>query len=125
MAIENLAVHHVNVTVHPELENASKHFYGVVLGLTEIPKPVSTRGRGGAWFQLGAIQLHLSRETIDETRSKRHVCLTVPDLEAARETFAASKVEILPDDQPIEGLRRFYVRDPGGNLLEIAEATEG
>jgi hypothetical protein len=32
-------------------------------------------------------------------------------------------VEIIPDNQPIEGWRRFYVRDSGGNRIEIAERS--
>ena len=32
-------LHHVNVTVPPELEAATKEFYGSVLGLEQVPKP--------------------------------------------------------------------------------------
>ena len=53
---------HVNVTVPQSLEEAAKHFYGAVMGLQEVPKPAESKGRGGAWYQLGAVQLHLSRE---------------------------------------------------------------
>ena len=53
------AIHHVNVTVPRSLEDAAKHFYGAVMGMTEVPKPESSRGRGGAWYQLGPVQLHL------------------------------------------------------------------
>ena len=122
MSIGRFTLAHLNVTVAPALEDAAKHFYGTVVGMKEIPKPESTRGRGGAWYELGTLQLHLSREQIDETRSKRHICLAVEDLELARNSFANAGVEILPDDKPIAGIDRFYVRDPGGNLLEIAQA---
>ena len=30
-------------------------------------------------------------------------------------------VEIIRDNRPLDGWRRFYVRDPGGNRIEIAE----
>jgi catechol 2,3-dioxygenase-like lactoylglutathione lyase family enzyme len=117
------AIHHVNVTVPRSLEDEAKHFYGVVMGLTEVPKPESSRGRGGAWYQLGPVQLHLSiEEGAGEHLSKRHVCYTVRDLGEAEERFRQAGVEILPDDLPIAGWRRFYVRDPGGNRLEIAQA---
>ena len=118
------ALHHVNVTVPRSLEDEAKRFYGVVMGMTEVPKPESSRGRGGAWYQLGAVQLHLSVEDgAGEHLSKRHVCYTVYDLTEAEERFRQAGVEILPDDLPISGLRRFYVRDPGGNRLEIAQAV--
>ncbi len=116
-------IHHVNVTVPRSLEEQAKHFYGVVMGLTEVPKPESSRGRGGAWYQLGPVQLHLSLEDgVEENLSKRHVCYTVYDLGAAKERFHQAGVEIIPDDLPTPGWRRFYVRDPGGNRLEIAQA---
>jgi catechol 2,3-dioxygenase-like lactoylglutathione lyase family enzyme len=119
----NAQLHHVNVTVPKSLEEAAKHFYREVMGLQEVPKPESSRGRGGAWYQLGPTQLHLSIENLEGAPlSKRHVCYTVADLAAAEERFRSAGVEIIPDDQPVPGWSRFYVRDPGGNRLEIAAA---
>jgi len=119
----NANLHHVNVTVPRPLEEAAKHFYAVVMGLEEVPKPESSRGRGGAWYQLGPVQLHLSIEAPpgENCISKRHVCYTVPDLAHAEERFRNAGVEILPDDVPVPGVSRFYVCDPGGNRLEIAQ----
>src|SRR5215470_18490172 len=120
----NAHLHHVNVTVPKSLEDAAKHFYGVVMGLQEVPKPESSRGRGGAWYQLGQMQLHLSIEETVGGPSKRHVCYTVHDLAEAEERFRRAGVEIFPDDLPMPGWERFYVRDPGGNRLEIAQAAD-
>ena len=118
------AIHHVNVTVPRSLEDAAKHFYGAVMGMTEVPKPESSRGRGGAWYQLGPVQLHLSvEEGAAEHLRKRHVCYTVLNLSEAEERFRQAGVEIIPDDLPTPGWNRFYVRDPGGNRLEIAQAV--
>jgi predicted enzyme related to lactoylglutathione lyase len=44
------------------------------------------------------------------------------DLEEARHHFVAAGTEIFPDDKPIAGWSRFYVRDPGGNRIEVAQA---
>jgi catechol 2,3-dioxygenase-like lactoylglutathione lyase family enzyme len=119
----NASVHHVNVTVPRLLEAAAKRFYGEVMGLDEVPKPESSRGRGGAWYQLGPMQLHLSVEDVEGMPlSKRHVCYIVSDLAAAEERFRSAGVEIIPDDIPTAGWSRFYVRDPGGNRLEIAQS---
>ena len=117
------SIHHVNVTVPRSLEDAAKHFYGVVMGLREVPKPVESKGRGGAWYQLGDLQLHLSIEDglREECRSNRHICYTVANLSEAEEKFRQAGVEILPDEIPTAGWTRFYVRDPGGNKLEIAQ----
>ena len=121
----NASLHHVNVTVPRSLEEEAKHFYGVVMALKEVAKPETSRGRGGAWYQLGQMQLHLSvEEPLGENCiSKRHICYTVSDLAEAEERFRSAGVEILPDDLPTPGWSRFYVRDPGGNRLEIAQAT--
>jgi catechol 2,3-dioxygenase-like lactoylglutathione lyase family enzyme len=119
----NARVHHVNVTVPKQLEDAAKHFYGVVMALEEVPKPEGSGARGGAWYQLGPLQLHLSIEAPlgENCTSKRHVCYTVSNLAEAEERFRSAGVEILPDDLPTPGWSRFYVRDPGGNRLEIAQ----
>ncbi len=119
------AFHHVNVTVPKSVEDAAKHFYGVVLGLQEVPKPEESRGRGGAWYQLGPVQLHLSIEDGlgEGCSSKRHVCYTVSNLADTEAQFRQAAVEIIPDDKPVAGWWRFYVRDPGGNRLEIAQAV--
>jgi catechol 2,3-dioxygenase-like lactoylglutathione lyase family enzyme len=122
MAVAVINFHHANVTVTPAAENAAKQFYGNVLGLQELPKPSGSKGRGGAWYQLGAVQLHLSiEEGVVNDRAKRHFCLLVANLEQAREHLEKSGVEIIPDDLPVAGWPRFYVRDPGGNRIEIAQ----
>ena len=117
------ALHHVNVTVAPELETAAKEFYGSVLGLKQVPKPAAAR-QTGAWYQIGDNQLHLSVE--DEQRgplSSRHVCFQVSDLNSAANRFRDAGVEIVADARPVPGTLRFYVRDPGGNQLEIVQAS--
>jgi catechol 2,3-dioxygenase-like lactoylglutathione lyase family enzyme len=114
-------LHHVNVTVPPALEAATKEFYGAVLGLEQVPKPAAAR-QTGAWYQIGATQLHLSVE--DEAigpLSSRHICFDVSDLGAAEKRFREAGVEIIPDPRSMPGTPRFYVRDPGGNQLEIVQ----
>ena len=117
-----IGLHHANVTVPAEFESAAKEFYGAVLGLKQVPKPPTSR-QSGAWYQIGEVQLHLSvEEQGSEPLSARHVCFTVSDLSAAEKRFRDAGVEILPDPRPNPGSPRFYVRDPGGNQLEIAQA---
>lgn len=116
-------LHHVNVTVPAELEQAAKEFYGAVLGLKQVPKPKTSR-QSGAWYQIGPNQLHLSVENEDRgPLSSRHVCFAVADLKAAESRFREAGVEIIPDPRPIEGTSRFYVRDPAGNMLEITQGS--
>jgi len=117
------ALHHVNVTVPPELEQAAKEFYGRVLGLSQVPKPPTSR-QSGAWFQIGPNQLHLSVDNEERgPLSSRHVCFAVRDLTAAEARFREAGVEIIPDPRPAKDSPRFYVRDPGGNMLEIVQTA--
>jgi len=114
-------LHHVNVTVPSELEETTKAFYGSVLGLKQVPKPAAAR-QTGAWYQIGDNQLHLSVD--DEAQgplSSRHVCFKVSDLAETEQRFRDAGFEIIPDPRPMPGAERFYVRDPGGNQLEIVQ----
>ena len=125
MTIGIVELDHVNVVVEKSLETAAKNFYGVILGLKEIPKPEELRGNGGAWYQLGAVQLHLSAKADMHSGQARkgHVCYTVANVARAEEQLRTSGIEIIPDDQPMPGKPRFYVRDPGGNLIELSQAV--
>jgi catechol 2,3-dioxygenase-like lactoylglutathione lyase family enzyme len=122
MTIGILQIDHVNVVVSKSLEDEARRFYGSVLGLKEIPKPMELQSNGGAWYQLGNLQLHLSAKADagDGQTRKGHVCYTVADVASAEQQLRAAGVEIIPDDQPVAGKPRFYVRDPGGNLIELA-----
>jgi catechol 2,3-dioxygenase-like lactoylglutathione lyase family enzyme len=116
------SLHHVNVTVPADLEDAAKHFYGSVLGLKQIPKPATAR-QSGAWYEVGKTQLHLSVEDEERRLSSRHVCFTVSDLAEAERRLREAGVEIIADPRPNPNSPRFYVRDPAGNQLEIVQAS--
>jgi catechol 2,3-dioxygenase-like lactoylglutathione lyase family enzyme len=95
-----------------------------VLGLERIPK---SNSRTGGWFMAGDRQLHVGSEA-SVTRelnhaSKRHVCFRVPDVDAEERRLRDAGVEIVADQDPAPGWKRFYIRDPGGNRVEIAQAV--
>jgi catechol 2,3-dioxygenase-like lactoylglutathione lyase family enzyme len=119
-------IHHVQIFVPKELEESAKRFYGELLGLREVTKPAAFKDLGGAWYQCGANQLHLSimrraKEAEDNHGSPRHVCYMVGDLGRAESVLRQAGVEIIPDDRPHDQWTRFFVRDPGGNYIEIAQ----
>ena len=123
MALKIDAIDHVQVTVPRSVEDEALRFYEGVLGLERIEKPEPLAGNGGGWYRLGAIELHVSPEDGDGAgrASKRHVCYVVFDLKEAEAELVRQGVETIPDRQPIAGWARFYIRDPGGNRIEIAQ----
>ena len=116
-------VHHVNVTVPKSLEDAAKHFYGVVMGLQEVPKPETSRGRGGAWYQLGRCSFIYRSKTVGRIASASDTFVTrLLILPKLKNDFGAQASRSCPTISD-PGWSRFYVRDPGGNRLEIAQGS--
>ena len=111
---------HVNLSVDDVA--AAEAFYSGFLGLERAPRPADA-GRAGAWFRLGASELHLSLETgADNARSKRHVAFELDDLDSAR-AEAVTRGLSIEEGRPAPGIRRFFVRDPAGNRIELFERT--
>jgi catechol 2,3-dioxygenase-like lactoylglutathione lyase family enzyme len=105
-----IALDHVQLAAPAGSEPALREFYVDLLGLEEREKPE---------------ELHVG---IDEPApvnlpSRRHVALRVNDLEAMRARLTGAGCAIEDDRAPIEGCRRFYVRDPAGNRVELLERT--
>jgi len=116
-----MRIHHIQITAPPEQEAACREFYGTLLNLEEIPKPEPLRARGGAWYRLDGIELHLGIEKLsDASQSKRHVCFEVSDLNSIRIRIKEAGYEI-EEATPIDGMGRFFTRDPAGNKVELAE----
>ncbi|MBF5042374.1 hypothetical protein FGE12_08175 [Aggregicoccus sp. 17bor-14] len=114
-------ISHVNLSVD-DVE-AARRFYGQLLGLEEIPRTEGQR-RPGAWFRLGALELHLSHEPAPRNaESKRHVAFEVRDVDALREHLEDAGVP-LEEGSPVIGMRRLFARDPAGNRLEFFVRVE-
>jgi catechol 2,3-dioxygenase-like lactoylglutathione lyase family enzyme len=113
-------IDHVQVAAPRGCEDDARAFYGVLLGLEEIPKPEPLRARGGAWFRAGAQELHVGVEEPFAPARKAHPALVASDLAALRERLAGAGHEV-HDDDALPGTPRFYVHDPFGNRLEILE----
>ena len=119
MSLGITVIDHVQIAVPRALEPETLRFYREVLGLTEIPKPEELKGRGGAWFQTGNLQMHVGVDPEGGgPKSKRHVCFLVPDLPKAKAKVQAAGVTI-EEENTAEGLSRFFIRDPAGNRIEI------
>jgi catechol 2,3-dioxygenase-like lactoylglutathione lyase family enzyme len=121
-----LGLDHVQLAAPAGGEDDARAFYGGVLGMREIPKPVALQGRGGVWFVAGAHEVHVGIEESFAPARKAHPALLVShgvlDELAGRLAGAGHAVEW---DRNIPERRRFYVADPFGNRLEITEPSTG
>jgi catechol 2,3-dioxygenase-like lactoylglutathione lyase family enzyme len=115
-------LHHLQLAIPRGGEEEARTFYAGVLGLWEIPKPTNLARRGGVWFELGALQLHLGVEDDFRPARKAHPALLVDDLAAMIERCRLAEVPIVTDE-PLPGFNRVYVADPFGNRFELLERT--
>ena len=117
-----LGLDHVQLAIPPGGEARARPFYRDVLGLTELEKPAELAGRGGAWFQAGAVQLHLGVEKDFRPARKAHPALVVRDLAAVLARARLAGVAVREDDpDPDPRRKRAFVHDPLGNRIELVE----
>jgi catechol 2,3-dioxygenase-like lactoylglutathione lyase family enzyme len=118
-----VGIDHVQITVPANAVPAARAFYCGLLGLCEVEKPDTLRGRGGFWLQVGERQVHVgTEEGVERRATKAHVAYAVRDLAAWRWRLAAAGVEVF-DGVPIPGYERFEFRDPFGNRVEFIQAV--
>ena len=115
-----VALDHVQLAMPPGREADARAFYVGVLGLAEQEKPENLRKRGGAWFALGDLKVHLGVEADFRPAGKAHPAFRVEGLAALRARCEAAGFPTV-DDEPLPGYARFYVHDPFGNRIECLE----
>jgi catechol 2,3-dioxygenase-like lactoylglutathione lyase family enzyme len=113
-------IDHVQVAAPPGCEGAARAFYGGLLGLEEIDKPLELAGRGGCWFRVGGQALHIGVSESFAPARKAHPGFVVDDLDGLRTRLAAAGVAAR-EDVALPGVRRFHAHDPFGNRLEFLE----
>jgi catechol 2,3-dioxygenase-like lactoylglutathione lyase family enzyme len=122
-----LGVQHVSLPIEPGGQDLARSFYVDLLGLPEKPVP-ATLPQHLVWVDAGSQEIHLlvEADAVDlNPRSRRHPCLEVDDVTALRATLDANGVETEDEDFPLPGRRRFFARDPFGNLIEFVTFEGG
>ena len=112
---------HVQICIPAGAEQRAREFYGRLLGLEEVEKPAPLRSRGGLWYKVADIQLHVGVEE-NQAASKRHPAFEVEEIEAIRNYLEANGVRTR-DEIPLAGLKRFSFFDPFDNRIELLERT--
>ena len=115
-----IGLDHLQLAMPRGGEEKARAFYAGLLGLAELEKPPNLAARGGVWFALGSLELHLGVEADFRPARKAHPAFLVHDLAAlhARLTQAGFAPY---EDEPLAGYVRFYVADPFGNRLEFLQ----
>jgi catechol 2,3-dioxygenase-like lactoylglutathione lyase family enzyme len=117
-----LQLHHVQVTVPRGQLAAAREFYLGFLGLAEIEKPEPLRARGGFWAEIGTQQVHVNEEDEPMASRRAHAAYEVDDLDGWRARLEAAGLTVKPGEN-IPGFRRFELRDPFGNRVELLQRT--
>ena len=118
-----LGFDHVQLAMPKGREEEARAFYVRLLGLTELQKPPELAGRGGAWFQCGALQLHLGVEPEFRPMKRAHPALRVDRLEELLATLRNAGCDVI-DDTSVPAIRRAFTADPFGNRIELIAADE-
>ncbi len=113
-----MKIDHLQLAIPTGAEPECRNFWIDLLGFTELPKPAELATRGGAWFALDGVEIHLGVETGFSPAKKAHPAFSIAqiDLLADKLDNAGHPVNW---DAAIAGRRRFFTSDPVGNRLEF------
>ncbi len=111
-------IDHVQLAAPVGCEEDARAFFTGLFELEELQKPASLQARGGVWFRVGALQLHVGVEPDFAPARKAHPAFTVPHYEELLDRLRAAG-EKVREDESIPGTRRCYVADPWGNRIEL------
>ena len=100
-------------------EQKARAFYRDVLGIPERAKPTELAKRGGAWFEDGALKIHLGVEADFRPARKAHPALLVEGLAELIVQMQAAGHPVI--EEPMDGYLRIYTEDPFGHRLELME----
>jgi len=118
-----LRLDHIQLAMPEGGEQRARAFYGDLLGLEEVEKPANLAGRGGCWFALGDVRVHLGVAADFVAAAKAHPAFVVDDLAELGKRLETAGCHVV-EDEPLEGYHRFYVYDPFGNRIEMMQPLE-
>jgi catechol 2,3-dioxygenase-like lactoylglutathione lyase family enzyme len=114
------SLHHVQIAIPPDSEDACREFYVNGLGMAEIKKPPVLAARGGLWVRADGLEIHLGVEKEFQPARKAHPGIRVDDLDSLAKRLTDRGIEVTWDEN-FPGHRRFYAFDNLGNRLEFLQ----
>jgi catechol 2,3-dioxygenase-like lactoylglutathione lyase family enzyme len=115
-----LPIHHVQLAVPRDGEDACRRFWNGLLGMRELDKPAPLAARGGCWFRGGGLEIHLGVEEPFVPARKAHPGLLVDGLTHLARRLEGAGYPVAWDDA-FPGHDRFYSTDPFENRLEFLQ----
>lgn len=112
---------HVQLAMPAGLEAEAVAFYEGVLRIPQVAKPPQLAGRGGCWFEAGAVKIHLGVDPDFRPANKSHPALIVTDLQALTVSVAAAGLPVI-EAEPLDGFVRAHISDPFGNRIELVQS---
>jgi glyoxylase I family protein len=105
-----------------DLEKA-EHFYGNVLGLSQVDRILKYPG---VWYQVGEFQIHLMVDASFQSELQNpqkwgrnpHISLSVADLDAAKTELLAQGCMV---QMSASGRAALFTQDPDGNVIELSQ----
>src|SRR5262245_49646188 len=107
-------IDHIQIAAPPGCEADARRFFVGLLELEEVQKPALLARRGGCWFTVGSMQLHVGVEQDFRPARKAHLAFAVDNVDRLFATLVEAGVPCRWDDA-VERVRRFYSEDPWGN----------
>ena len=121
LMIELARLDHVSFAVQDV--DASRRFFGTVLGLPEIERPAFDFR--GAWFGIGDRALHLieqegaTRGGAARLTRADHMALEVKDMDAVKEALESAEIPYQLGTNDRLGFRQIFCADPDGHTIEF------
>ena len=112
------SIDHVQLAMPAGGEERARAFYGMLLGMAEVPKPAELAKRGGCWFACGPVQVHLGVEDDFRPAKKAHPAFRCFEFDALIVRLRGAGVTV-SEDASIPGVRRCHISDPFGNRIEL------
>ncbi|MDG2306875.1 MAG: VOC family protein [Candidatus Binatia bacterium] len=116
-------LHHIQLAMPRGREAEAIRFYEGLLGIPHLPKPPGLDA-AGAWFESGALRVHLGVDAKFTAAKKAHPGLLVTGLDDLADRLTDAGGSVVWDDRLV-GFRRVYVTDPFGNRIELLEPSDG
>ena len=119
--IDVVRLHHVSFAVK-DLD-ASKRFFGGVIGFEELDRP--SFDFRGAWYAIGDRQLHLieqadaGRDVSGRISRSDHMALEVTDLDQVRSKLEEAGIDYARGGNDHLGFSQVFCSDPDGHTIEF------